>query len=100
MSKFTRELKSLLSPTSFTILKMIPMANANKIIKLISDRPKYFQLNSKGELSCQAKLPLKGDYLVDFMTNIAAEARSSTCINSRLGLPEPQHSKNSFFSNL
>ena len=35
ISKFTRELKSLLRLISFTMLKIIPTANANKIIKFI-----------------------------------------------------------------
>ena len=48
----------------------------NKVIKLVSDRPKYFQLNAKGELFCQSKTELDNNNYLEFVSYIAENIKA------------------------
>tara|TARA_B100000925_G_scaffold27140_2_gene18183 strand:+ start:245 stop:3679 length:3435 start_codon:yes stop_codon:yes gene_type:complete len=48
----------------------------NKVIKLVSDQPKYFQLNAKGELFCQSKIELDNNNYLEFVSYIAENIKA------------------------
>jgi len=48
----------------------------DKVIKLVSERPKYFQLNSKGELFCQSKKELDNNNYLEFVSYIAENIKA------------------------
>ena len=48
----------------------------DKVIKLVSERPKYFQLNAKGELFCQSKKELDNINYLEFIAYIAENIKA------------------------